>query len=996
MVIILISSLPDDYNFLITALETIAEEKLTWDYVHDRLLHEFDKMQRESTGKVGSDISQDALFSRNATERKPGDMKKFKCHYCKRKGHFAKDCFKRKANEKQHHNQAAAHRIESIKSPDDYDNPEIALVTDHGLPEYDEWWIDSGASQHMTFEKKGLRDYVEFKDPRRVKLADNSILLAYGKGSLRFSIYDGTERVELFLSDVLFVPKIQNKLLSLPVMTEKGASVQFKGQLCELIVKDKHYTIGHKEGKLFKLNTEPAHKSCFGSCNGNVNSLQMWHFRYGHLGYDNLKLLKGKSMVDGLAFDPKDELNVDCEGCAMGKLNRLPFPKKSNHRSSQLLELIHTDVCGPMNVESIGGSRYFVSFIDDYSRYVTVYMIKNKSEVLSKFKEFVSLMENLTEHRIKVLRSDNGGEYESREFTEYCQSHGIKRETTIPYTPQQNGVVERMNRTLLEAVRSMLHHAGLPLRFWAEAVSTAAYLRNQSPTVQLKDRTPYECIHKRKPEIGHLKVFGCNSYVQVPEQKRSKLDKKAIKCIFVGYSQKSKGYKFYNPDTHKMLLSRDAIFLESRFGNSELAKETGIKERPLFIEKSETDDVVYFDDRDPETIHEGGQERPIEDNEAQNNQPDVIVRRSQRQTIAPDRLGAVVGDWWNYASVAISAEDEPKNLNEAFNSKSSKYWKEAVEDEYQSFLKNNTWELVKRPKDKNVITCKWVFKVKRKANGSVDRYKARLVAQGYSQEEGEDYDDTFAPVARYSSIRSILAVANQLNLEVHQMDVKTAYLNGDLEREIYMEQPEGYVDKDQTDLVCRLRKSLYGLKQSARCWNITIDSFLKESGYVQSNADPCVYFKTENKDGKKECLMIIALYVDDMVLATNDTTMLEKEKSLMKERFEMEDRGEIHYCLGMSITRDRASKILKINQRAYLENVLKRFQMFECKPVSTPMEIGKRFEKLKDGENTTSQKEYQAAIGSLTYAAIATRPDISYAVGVLSQFMSFPGQVHFQ
>ena len=482
----------------------------------------------------------------------------------------------------------------------------------------------------------------------------------------------------------------------------------------------------------------------------------------------------------------------------------------------------------------------------------------------------------------------------------------------------------------------------------------------------------------------------------MPEQKRSKLDKKAIKCMFVGYSQKSKGYKFHNPDTHKMLLSRDVIFLESTFGNSELAKETGIRERPLFTEKSETDDVMYFDDRDTDTIYEGGQERPIEDNETQKNLLDVIVRRSQRQTIVPDRLGTVVGDWWNYASVAISAEDVPKNLNDAFNSKNSKYWKEAVEDEYQSLSKNNTWELVKRPKEKNVIICKWVFKVKHKANGSVDRYKARLVAQGYSQEEGEDYDDTFVPVARYSSIRSILAVANQLNLEVHQRDVKTAYLNGDSEHEIYMEQPEGYADKDQTDVVCKLRKSLYGLKQSARCWNITIDSFLKESGYSQSNADPCVYFKTENKDGKKECLMIIALYVDDMVLATNDTTMLEKEKSLMKERFEMEDRGEIHCCLGMSITRDRASKILKIHQRAYLENVLKRFQMFECKPASTPKEIGKRFEKLKDGENTTSQKEYQATIGSLTYAAIATRPDISYAVGVLSQIISCPGQAHFQ
>ena len=154
-------------------------------------------------------------------------------------------------------------------------------------------------------------------------------------------------------------------------------------------------------------------------------------------------------------------------------------------------------------------------------------------------------MENLTEHRVKVLRSDNGGEYESKEFSEYCKSHGIKRETTVPYTPHQNGIAERMNRTIMEAVHSMLHHARLPLKSWAEAVSTAVYLRNQSPTVQLKEKTPFECFHERKPEAYHLKVFGCNSYVHVPDEKRSKLDKKAIKCIFVGYSQKSKDYKFF-------------------------------------------------------------------------------------------------------------------------------------------------------------------------------------------------------------------------------------------------------------------------------------------------------------------------------------------------------------------------------------------------------------------------------------------------------------------
>ena len=500
-------------------------------------------MQGGSATKVGSDISQDALLSMKTTEqRNPGDIKKFKCHYCKRRGHFARDCFKKKADEKQNKNPAEAHRIESVQNYDDNndDNPEIALVIDHNLPQCDGWWIDSGASQHMTFDKKGMHKYVAFKDPLKVKLAENSIILAYGQGHIHVSVYDGAEKVKLLLTDVLYVPKIRSKVLSLPAMTEKGACVQFKGNLCELNVKGKYYSIGHKHRKLFKLNTEPTHKSYFSSCNGDASSLQTWHFRYGHLGYDSLRLPKDKSMVDGFEFNPKEVLNADCEGCAMGKLHRLPFPKKSHHKSSQLLELIHTDVCGPMSVESIGGSRYFVSFIDDFSRYTTVYMIKKKSEVLNRFKEFISLVENFTEHRVKILRSDNGGEYESKEFAEYCKSRRIRRETSVPYTPQQNGVAERMNRTIMEAVRSMLHHAKLPLKFWAEAVSTAVYLRNQSPTVQLKEKTPFECFHKRKPEAYHLKVFGCNSYVHVPDEKRSKLDKKAIKCIFVGYSQKSK------------------------------------------------------------------------------------------------------------------------------------------------------------------------------------------------------------------------------------------------------------------------------------------------------------------------------------------------------------------------------------------------------------------------------------------------------------------------
>ena len=230
-------------------------------------------------------------------------------------------------------------------------------------------------------------------------------------------------------------------------------------------------------------------------------------------------------------------------------------------------------------------------------------------------------------------------------------------------------------------------------------------------------------------------------------------------------------------------------------------------------------------------------------------------------------------------------------------------------------LKNQTWDLVELPEGKNVTGRKWVFKLKHDENGEITHYKARLVAQGFTQEAGVDYDEVFAPVAKYDSIRSVLPIANQLDLEVHQMDVKTAFLQGDLDNEIYMKQPEGYIDKTQPNKVCKLRISIYRLIQSARCWNLTIDHYLKESGYVQSTANPCVYTKIKERNGHK-CLMIIAVYVDDTVLASNNIEMLNAERHNLNENFDMEDLGEIHYCLGMSIKRDRAAKITTINQKA--------------------------------------------------------------------------------
>ena len=257
------------------------------------------------------------------------------------------------------------------------------------------------------------------------------------------------------------------------------------------------------------------------------------------------------------------------------------------------------------------------------------------------------------------------------------------------------------------------------------------------------------------------------------------------------------------------------------------------------------------------------------------------------------------------ADVFADKISEPKKMSDAWSGEHSVEWKNATDAEYASLVKNKTWDLVPLPKGKNIVESKWVFKVKRNADGFVDRFKSCLVAQGYSQAEGIDYHEVFSPVIQYSTMRSLLALANMNDLEIHQMDVKTAFLQGDLDNDIYMKQPEGYVDSEKPNHVCKLNKAIYGLKQAARCWNVAIDSFLKAHGYKCSSADSCLYIKSMQKDAKKVDFVIIALYVDDILIISNNIEMVNEEKQLLSERFEMVDQGELHYILGMSVHRDR-------------------------------------------------------------------------------------------
>ena len=479
-------------------------------------------------------------------------------------------------------------------------------------------------------------------------------------------------------------------------------------------------------------------------------------------------------------------------------------------------------------------------------------------------------------------------------------------------------------------------------------------------------------------------MFGCDVYVHVPTEKRKKLDQKAVKGIFAGYLEGSKGYKIFIPETHKFVRSRDVMFKETSFGGSDLdISDTMLDIMPCEGEESRSEHnstparVVVSDSSENEQCDSDGENEYI----LPSNTRPVRNRRS------PDRYG----EW---ATIVTDAQPDPKTYKQALKHQNVTEWKEAMDKEYLSLLSHNTWDLVDLPEGRKAVGCKWVFKTKRKASGEIDKHKARLVAQGYSQEAGVDYDEVFAPVARYKSIRSVLAIANQFNLECHQMDVVSAFLNGELIDEIYMKQPEGFVNEQHPTKVCKLNRSLYGLKQSARCWNLMMDSYLKSSNYTQSSADPCIYYRTDVVNGKT-VIMIFGVFVDDTIICSNEKSVLLSEKQRLSEAFKMDDRGELHHFLGMEVLRDRKKGIMTIDQRTYLEDVLKRFGMEDCKPVATPMEPNKQFSKLREDEEQADEKLYQAAIGSLNYAAIATRPDLSTAVGKLSQFMKNPSNEHW-
>ena len=446
---------------------------------------------------------------------------------------------------------------------------------------------------------------------------------------------------------------------------------------------------------------------------------------------------------------------------------------------------------------------------------------------------------------------------------------------TNPYTPEQNGVSERYNRTIMEAARAMLYHAKLPLSFWAEAVSTACYVRNRSPTAALAGKTPYEVWYGEKPNLSNLRVFGCLAYVHIPDSRRRKLDPKSEKCIFVGYPEGTKGFKLYSLQSDRFIRSASVYFCENDF--HQWIHHSKKQYAEFFLDDSEQStgelpDVVAVEQNDGAV---GGADTGIHSTYEDKFLSNVHALPEKRVRAQPARFEGQFAYEYCMTSLVLE-EDEPKSFDEAVCNDN---WNAAMQSEFDSLLENETWELVPRPNNVNVVGCRWVYKVKRDANGNIARYKARLVAQGYSQIEGIDYGEVFAPVTRYSTVRTLLAFANENDYEIHQMDVKSAYLHAPLECDVYVKQPEEYEEygKDGKLLVWKLMRSLYGLKQSGRNWRGCLSDVLKQACFIQSKVDTCVYFKHLSNG-----TVIIIVWVDDLILVASSLLLMDEVKMSLK------------------------------------------------------------------------------------------------------------------
>ncbi|KAJ9565352.1 hypothetical protein OSB04_001318 [Centaurea solstitialis] len=1040
------------------------------------------------------------------------------------------------------------------------------------------WYMDSGCSKHKTGRKELLANFKQ-KYGGNVRFGNKLSAPIMGYGDILHH--------KITINKVAYVEGLSHNLLSIGKFCELE-------ELIEGTRRSNLYTVNFRKQRPF---TEVRLLS-----NATFNQNVLWHRRLSHLNYATINQLAKTRLVTGLLSlrFTKEQL---CSACEMGKIKKSSHKLKVEHKTSKPLQLLHMDLCGPMRVQSINGRKYVLVIVDDFSRYTWVNFLRSKDGASDIIISFIRNVQVRLQLPVQVIRTDNDTEFKNRKLDSFLDSVGITHTFSAARTPQQNGVVERKNRTLVEAARTMLTFSKLLLHFWAEAVASACFTQNRSLITKRFMKTPYELVYNRPPSIKFFRVFGCECYVKNDKDNLDKFSPKGDEGVFIGYAKDSPSYRVYNKKTRCVVESTNVDFEEGieedstpapvaprisgvlasdqLHGNPMTSSSPANKPSSSNSNTCDLDELFEFFYKDSpapanvalpvpavvqpaphvmvsttdisssnlqgtslsssasaspssrvspapaegEPSHTFQQAPVVNVPSPQSGTSSTMPTSSQHQGIpppapqvagpstttqpapqvagpsttiqpAPQVAGPstttspapqVVGPStttqpapqvagpsttaqpathaagpslvfsntpaapdpsvvqsqvpptvttlattrrepefyidlrieplppptlphttkWTRAHplqqvidsksapvktrsatqneclfAAFLSRHEPSNVTEALDISD---WVTAMQEDLNQFERLGVWILVPRPKNKTIIDLKWIFKNKKDEDGIVTRNKARLVAKGFKQQAGIDYDETFAPVARIEAIRIFLAYVAHKNFTVYQMDVKTAFLNGELKEEVYVSQPEGFVDRTKPNHVYILDKALYGLKQAPRAWYDHLSNALLDNGFYKGKIDPTLFIKTEGDD-----ILLVQIYVDDIIFGSTNSDMCTWFSDLMTTRFEMSMLWELSFFLGLQVLQ-KPDGIL-INQSKYIGDLLKRFHMDTSSVAKTPMASSTLIGVDPKGK-PVDQKTYRAIIGSLLYLT-ASRPDIMFATCFCARFQANPKESH--
>ncbi|UYV83888.1 hypothetical protein LAZ67_X000522, partial [Cordylochernes scorpioides] len=935
----MLSGLPDSFDTLVMSFGNVEDSDFTSNKVRNTLLTEYER--RSAREGASSGLGEALNFSKDDT-RKTSRKQGVKCYRCSKIGHIAKDC-RSSINRDYKADKSYSRKKDSFKSPS-----ENMLMAFNTVSSEDEFILDSGATHHVC---KNRQWFTSFQPTtcEPIQTASGNLQVE-GVGNIRMKMYLDTGTQDVTLNDVLFVPQARRNLLSVSQTEDKGKHIKICNHKARVFSDNRVICVARNLNGLYIVRGKPILQNAH-LASSSPPTLELWHKRFMHINADTLNKLAKNCVVNGLEIS-KGEMSI-CDDCCMTKSTMAPH-KSSPYKikTKNLLELVHSDLCGPFPVESFAGSRYFLTFTDDFSRRVAVYFLKHKYQVIEYFDIFRARAERETGHKIKRLRTDNGLEYCNKNFKQKLESLGIKHELTNSYSPQQNGVSERLNRSLLDMARASMHNADLPQKFWAESVNCAAYIKNRSLCSALDNKVPEEIWISRKVSVRHFKIFGALAYAHIPKQKRKKFDRRAKRCILVGYSTQSKGYRLWDNDSKQVFITKHARFDENKVGLNQLK-----------------DDVT-------------------KGSEAKNS----FVWLPQQGKVLPPRDPDLQQGYDSQLEVPSTSEvSEPQTFEEAVCSPESDLWKNAMQEELNCLEERQTWVITNLPKNKKVIGNRCVFKIKGDSKGKVSKFKARLVAKGYSQTPDIDFNQTYAPVANFGIIRMLLVFTQNAGWVNRHLDINNAYLYGELHEELYMALPPGVKFQDSKDKVLRLLKPIYGLKQAAFCWNTTLSQFLEKVGFSKIPSCNCIFVLDDRA--------IIAIYVDDLAIFAVDQNTLDEIEDKIIQEFQIKSLGPITFFLGIEINYGKES--LSLNQRHYIQTLLQRYNMFEVRKVCTPLDPAIILSKI-DCPHTQAEIDhmsnipYKELIGTLLYLSNCTRPDISFATSKLSQFCANPGKKHWE